>query len=145
MKKIYTLTIAAVATLALTGCTGSTAASYAGPTDVTKVDAQKTCDVATNGVANVLAVAKHFNPEAQKRGVEFMRFGAPTSEYIRATEEALAAGSDMANVKEKKETKKMKVDYTAWRACTFAVRAIQQDIESDAQWKEAVPGMGLKY
>lgn len=144
MKKFYSLTLAAAATLALVGCSGS-ASKYAGPSDATKVNAQKTCDVKANGVESVLAVAKHFNPEAKKRGVEFMRFGATTSEYIRATDAALKAGSDTAMVKQKKKTKKMKVDYTAWRACTFAVRAIQEDIESDTQWKDAVPGMGLKY
>jgi len=51
--------------------------------DASKLDVKKVCDVKANGLEKVIAVAKKYNPEAVKLGVEFKRLGIKNSEYIR--------------------------------------------------------------
>jgi len=117
--------------------------------EAAKLDVKKVCDVKANGAAKVLEVAKKFNPEAIKLGVEFKRLGIRNRDYIKYTTEAIKAKKKevVIHYKKKKEekTKKFKTDFAAWRACVFAVRALQLHKESQKTWRLAVPGDGFKY
>ena len=147
MKKLYTLTLAAGLAFGLTACTGGASAptKMATVADAVKIDVAKTCNAKVNGAQAVLDVAKKFNPLAIEKQVQFMRFGAKTSEYIRATQEAINKGSKTASVKQKKKTVKFETNYAADRACKFAVRALQQNHEAQTTWHEDVPGDKFKY
>jgi len=138
MKKL--LIIAAVsATLANAGLVDEAA----------KLDVKKVCDVKANGAAKVLEVAKKFNPEAVKLGVEFKRLGIKNREYVKFVEEAVKGKKKEVVIKYKAKgkdkTKKFPLDYAAWRTCTFAVRALQQVKEAEKTWKMAVPGDGFTF
>ena len=139
MKKI----ILTLATISLTFATASLLE------DAAKLDVKKVCDVKANGLEKVIAVAKKYNPEAIKLGVEFKRLGVKNREYIKYTEEAIKAKKKETVIKyldkKKEKTKKFATDYAAWRACTFAVRALQQKVEAEKTWRMAVPGDGFKY
>ncbi len=117
--------------------------------DATKLDVKKVCDVKANGLDKVLGVAKKYNPEAIKLGVEFKRLGIKNREYIKAVEEAIKSKSKDTVIKYKKKgkekTKKFPTDFATWRACTFAVRALQLHEEGKKTWRLAVPGDGFKY
>ena len=117
--------------------------------DAAKLDVKKVCDVKANGAAKVLAVAKKFNPEAIKLGVEFKRLGIRNRLYVKAVEEAVKAKKKEVVIKYKakgkEKTKKFPLDYAAWRTCTFAVRALQLHKEADKTWRLAVPGDGYKF
>ncbi len=117
--------------------------------DAAKLDVKKVCDVKANGAAKVLAVAKKFNPEAIKLGVEFKRLGIKNRLYVKAVEEAIKAKKKEVvikyTVKKKDKVKKFPLDYAAWRTCTFAVRALQLHKEADKTWRLAVPGDGYKF
>ncbi|VAY87767.1 hypothetical protein MNB_ARC-1_75 [hydrothermal vent metagenome] len=143
MKSIYSITIAIALTVSF-GCISGNCKNLSSA-NISKVNVKKVCDVKKNGVKAVLAQAKLYNPIAVKHQVEFMRFGATASEYIRATSEAIKNNSSTANVKQKKKVVKMKLEYTAWRACTFSIRALQQENEANMHYKKAIPGDGYKY
>jgi len=175
MKKLYSITIAAGLALALSGCAGNNASTPSGDKDgdgvanisdqcpntlagtkvskdgckiytsVLDLDVHKVCSVKDNGLESVLAIAKKYNPMAVKHQVEFMRFGASTTAYIKGAEAAIKSGSATANIKQKKKVVKMDTNYATWRACTFAVTALQQEAESGKNWRESVPGDGFKY
>ena len=175
MKKLYSLTIAAGLALALAGCAGNNASTPSGDKDgdgvanisdqcpntpagtkvskdgckiytsVLDLNVKEVCNVKANGLESVLAVAKKYNPTAVKHKVEFMRFGASTSAYIKGAEAAIKSGSAKANVKQKKKVVSMPTTYATWRACTFAVSALQQEAEAKSTWRLAVPGDGFKY
>jgi len=117
--------------------------------DATKLDVKKVCDVKANGLDKVLGVAKKYNPEAIKLGVEFKRLGIKNREYIKAVEEAIKSKSKDTVIKYKKKgkekRKKFPTDFATWRACTFAVRALQLHEEGKKTWRLAVPGDGFKY
>ena len=118
--------------------------------EAAKLDVKKVCDAKANGAAKVLAVAKKFNPEAVKLGVEFKRLGIKNREYIKFVEEAVTAKKKEVVIKykdkhKKDKTKKFPLDYAAWRTCTFAVSALQQVKEADKTWRLSVPGDGFKY
>jgi phage host-nuclease inhibitor protein Gam len=117
--------------------------------DVNKLDVKKSCDVKANGLDKVIAVAEKYNPEAVKLGVEFKRLGIKNREYIKYTKEAIKAKKKETVIKYKnkgkEKTKKFPTNYAAWRACTFAVRALQLHNESQKTWRLAVPGDGYKY
>ncbi len=108
-----------------------------------KLDVKKVCDVKANGLEKVLAVAEKFNPVAQKNGVEFMRFSIPNSSYIAGVKEAIKNKSKEATLhyksKGKEKTKKFPTDYATWRACTFALRAVQQIDEANKTFKSSIP------
>jgi len=116
--------------------------------EAAKLDVKKVCDVKANGLEKVIAVAKKFNPEAVKLGVEFKRLGIKNREYIKYTDEAIKSKKKETVIKYKdkgkEKTKKFATDYAAWRACTFAVRALQQVKEAEKTWRLAVPGDGFK-
>ena len=117
--------------------------------DATKLDVKKVCDVKANGAAKVVAVAKKFNPEAVKLGVEFKRLGIKNRLYVKAVEAAVKAKKKEVVIKykakKKDKVKKFPLDYAAWRTCTFAVRALQLHKEADKTWRLAVPGDGYKF
>ena len=117
--------------------------------EAAKLDVKKVCDVKANGAAKVIAVAEKFNPEAVKLQVEFKRLGITNRNYIKYTKEAIKAKKKEVVIKYKKKkkekTKKFPLDYAAWRACTFAVRSLQQVKEAEKTWRLAVPGDGFKY
>jgi len=114
-----------------------------------KVDVAKVCDVKANGIDGVLKVAREYNALAKKLGVEFKRKGVTTSQYITDTEAAAKAKAKTVTLKYKKKGKVKKhtfaTDYAAWRACHFAVRAVQQVNEAESTWRLAVPGDGFKF
>ena len=151
MKNIYTLTVSAGLTLLLAGC-GAAPSTPVAPTEVKASDAYAldvttVCNTKTNGVQAVLDQAKKFNPIAVKKGVEFMRFGMPATDYINETQKAIDTGAKEIVLLEKgKPTKNtMATDAAAERACKFAITALIQDHEAQTEWKLAVPSYGYKY
>ena len=114
-----------------------------------KYDVKKACDVKANGLEKVIALAEKFNPEAIKLGVEFKRLGIRNREYIKYTKKAIKEKKKETVIEYKdkgqKKSKKFATDYAAWRACTFAIRALQQVKEAEKTWRLAVPGDGFKY
>ena len=114
-----------------------------------KYDVKKACDVKANGLEKVIALAEKFNPEAIKLGVEFKRLGIRNKEYIKYTKEAIKKKQKETVIKYKEKgkekTKKFPTDFAAWRACTFAIRALQQVKEAEKTWRLAVPGDGFKF
>jgi hypothetical protein len=139
MKKIITTMIVASLTVVTAGLLE----------DAAKEDVKKTCDVKANGLAKVLDIAKKYNPEAIKLGVEFKRLGIKNREYIKFAQEAIKAKKKETIIKYKSKgkdkTKKFATEYATWRACTFAIRALQQKVEAEKTWRMAVPGDGYKY
>ncbi len=117
--------------------------------EAASMNAKKACDVKANGVKKVLAIAAKYNPEAVKLGVEFKRLGITNSNYIKTTEAASKAGKKEVVLEYKSKGKvkkqKMSTDRAAWRACTFAVRALQVKDEAGKTWRLSVPGDGFKY
>jgi len=113
------------------------------------LDVKQACDVKANGIDAVLATAAKYNAEAVKLGVEFKRLGVTNSNYIKTTTEAAKAKKKETVLEYKKKgkvkTHKMATDYAAWRACTFAIRALQQKAEAEDTWRLAIPGDGFKY
>ncbi len=144
MKKRYTFLLAT--TFALIG-TSTLQANLLD--EASKLDVKKVCDVKANGIDAVLATAAKYNPEAVKLGLEFKRLGVTNSNYIKTTTAAAKAKKKEVVLEYKKKGKikkhKMATDYAAWRACSFAVRALQQKVEAETTWRLAVPGDGFKY
>lgn len=145
MKKLYTTALAAGLAVSLTACAGT--AQTVSVASAAKVDVKDVCSVEKHGIANVIATAKAYNTVAQKEGVEFRRLGINNSSAIAAVEAAIKSGAKTVSPKDiKGKTKqKFKTDYAAWRACSFAVRALQQKHEAESTWRLAVPGDGFKY
>jgi hypothetical protein len=139
MKKI-------ISTMIVAGLTFATASMLK---EAAKLDVKKVCDVKANGLAKVLEVAKKYNPEAIKLGVEFKRLGVKNREYIKYADEAIKAKKKETVIKYKEKgkekSKKFATDYATWRACTFAIRALQQKVEAEKSWRKAVPGDGYNY
>lgn len=150
MKNLFNISIALVVGFSLFGCaklfkpSSQTESPYV---SVMKLNTRYACNVQKNGVNKVLALAEKYNPIDIQEGVEFMRFGVPTSEYIRATKQAIKDGSKTVQVYTRKGKKggKFTVDYAAWRACAFAIAALQQKVQAKSTWKLAEPGVGFKY
>ena len=145
MNKLVNISLTAVAAFTLTACVNSPTT----PTIETSanVDVKKVCDVESNGIENVLATAKTYNEVAKKENLEFMRLGMKTSQYITGAENALKNGSKTVDVvnKSKKKTGEVTKEYAAWRACSFAIRALQQAQNGKTNWKLAAPGHGYEY
>jgi hypothetical protein len=117
--------------------------------EASKLDVKEVCDVKANGLEKVLEVAKKFNPEAIKLGVEFKRLGIRNREYIKFAEEAIKNKQKETVIKYKEKgeekSKKFSTDYATWRACTFAIRALQQVNEAEETWRLSIPGDGYKF
>ena len=150
MKNLFNISLALVVGFSLFGCaklynpSNQSESPYA---SVMKLHVRDACNVQKNGVNKVLALAQTYNPVDIKEGIEFMRFGVPTSEYIRATKQAIKDGSKTVQVYTRKGKKggKFTVAFAAWRSCAFAVAALQQKVEAKSTWKLAMPGTGFKY
>ena len=117
--------------------------------EASKLDIKTVCDVKANGAAKVLEVAKKFNAEAVKLGVEFKRLGIKNRLYVKAVEEAIKGKKKEVVIKytakKKEKVKKFPLEYAAWRTCSFAVRALQLHDNAEKTWRLAVPGDGYKY
>jgi len=117
--------------------------------DAAAADVEKVCNVQANGLDKVLATAAMYNAEAVKLGIEFKRLGVTNTNYVKTTTEAAKAKKKevVLEYKKKGKVKKQKfaTDYAAWRACSFAIRALQQKAEAESTWRLAVPGDGFKY
>lgn len=139
MKKLLKVTLAVSVAFSLS--------SFLQASEVSKLDVKKTCDVKANGINKVIANADKYNAIAKKQGLEFMRLGMKTSQYISGAKAAVKSGSKTVDVldKKKKKTGTVSTDYAAWRACSFAIRALQQGEEAKKTWALAVPGSGFKY
>ncbi len=165
MRKLYTLTIATVAILFMSGCTGSSqnvAPVEKKPLSImeinakvadnlvmiaTETDPSTICSI-DNGVKNVLEMAKLFNKAAIEKGLEFRRLGVNNSGLIASVEDAVKTGAKEVNPKDfkgKTSKTKLETNFAAERACRFAVVALIQSVEAKSTWKNAVPGDGLKY
>ncbi len=150
MKNLFNITIIAVVGFSLFGCaklnkpSNSSISIYK---SVMKLHVRDACNVKKHGVNQVLALAEKYNPVAVKDGVEFMRFGVTTSEYIHATKRAIKNGSKSAHLVtiKGKSGGVMPVAFTAWRSCAFAISALKQEQSVKKTWKLAVPGGGFKY
>ncbi len=134
--------IAVVAALTLTIANAGLVEEAAG-LDIKKVCAQ------SNDAAKLLDLAKKYNAEAVKLGVEFKRLGIKNSNYIKALESSVKSKAKETVIKYKKkgkeQTKKFPTAYAAWRSCSFAIRALQLHEEGKKTWRLSVPGDGYKY
>ena len=144
MKKLHKILWTVSLGILLTGTVQADLLKEAAALDVKKV-----CDVKANGIDAVLATAAKYNEEAIKLGVEFKRLGVTNSNYITSTTAAAKAKQKEVVLEYKKKGKvkkqKLATEYAAWRACHFAVRALQQKVEAEDTWRLAVPGDGFKY
>jgi len=115
--------------------------------EVTSLDVKAVCNVEKNGIDNVLDLATKYNKIAKKEGLEFMRLGMKTSQYISGTQKSIKDGSKTVDIlnKKKKKTGTVTTQYAAWRACSFAIGALQQANEAKTTWKLAAPGDGYVY
>lgn len=115
--------------------------------DISKLDIKDACDVKKQGINKVLETATKYNKEAIAKNLEFMRLGMKTSQYIEGAKEAVKSGSKNVDIidSKKKKTGVVSVEYAAWRACSFAIRPLQQAQEAKTTWRLAVPGDGYKY
>jgi len=109
---------------------------------------KKECNVKNNGIDNVLATATKYNAIAKKHGVEYRRLGMTTTQYIDGAKAAVKSGAKkvvLLNKKAKPTKKSVTTEYAAWRACAFALSALQLEEEGKSNWRAAVPGDGFKY
>lgn len=147
MKKILTTSIA-IATIAATSMFAHNH-GHVTPEKSVKIDVKEVCNIEKNGIQKVLDNAKKYNMSAIKEGVEFRRLNVNNSDLIISVDEALKSGAKEVNpmhFKGKKRSKtKLEVNYAAWRACSFGLRALQQKQEAKSTWRLAVPGDGFKY
>jgi len=145
MKKLYTLAVSSTIVIALSGCaSGLSTPSKA--KSVMDIDTKTACSIEKNGLENVLALAKKYNPIAVKHKVEFMRFGVSTTKYIKGVDTALKTNSKTVSViGKKKKVQKFDINYATERACRFAISALKQEKEAQSTWRLAVPGDGFKY
>jgi len=114
---------------------------------VSKINIQEVCNVQDKGITSVLTTASKYNKIAKSEGLEFMRLGMKTSQYIKSTQMAVKNGSDLVDIvnKKKKKTGTVSTSFAAWRACSFAISALQQAHDAKTTWKLATPGDGFTY
>jgi ATP-dependent helicase/DNAse subunit B len=139
MKKIKTLALSMGLALFAAGCVG-------GPS--VPSETKDTCSVEKNGIDKVLATAKKYNAIAIEHDVEFRRLDVNNRDLIISVEEAIKTGATEVNpmdFKGKPSKTKLKTDYAAWRACSFAIAALQQEAEAKDAWRLAIPGDGFQY
>lgn len=145
MKKLLNLSLGVATVFTLTACVSS----QPSPKTAAKMDVEKTCSVDKNGIEKVIATAKIYNIEAQKRGLEFRRLNVNNSALIASVEEAIKTGAKEVqpmHFKGKKKSKtKLETTYAAQRACKFAISALSQAEEAKSTWRLAIPGDGYKY
>lgn len=116
--------------------------------DFSKLDVKKECDVKLNGIEKVVLTAEKYNKIAKEHKVEFMRFGMRASQYIDFVKESLKNGSkqiELVDDKAKPTGEKVSNEFAAWRACSFAISALTQELEAKSTWRMASPSDGFKY
>ena len=116
--------------------------------DYSKLDVKKECDVKTNGVEKVIQTAERYNKVAIEHGVEFMRFGMKNSQYIEASKDAIKNNTKeiaIVDDKAKPTGEKVSIEFATWRACSFAISALTQEVQAKKTWKLASPSDGYKY
>ena len=148
MKKIQTLTIAALTAMTLSSGAFAKEDTATVLKEAMKVNVATDCLPGKKSVDQLLETAKKFNPTAIELGVQFKRLGMTTAQYIDQIEKAIRTKSKTITLLDKngKPTKnKMDIDAAAERACKFAVRALQQYVEADTSYKLAIPGEGYQY
>jgi hypothetical protein len=144
MKKILTATLTVSVALFTFGCGGLSPAVQ----EASKLSSRDVCNVEKNGIDAVLASAEKYNKSAVEEGVEFTRLGMSNRTLIAETKKALESGAKEVQYLDKdgKPTKeKRSVEYSAARACKFAISALSQKAEAENEWRLAVPGDGYKY
>ena len=143
MRTQITMTLLTIVTLGGGSLWGASLESAA------KIDVKEVCNVQKNGIEKVLATAAEYNAVAVKLGVEFKRLGVTNSNYIHGTTAAAKAKQKKVTLTYKKKGKEkhqtFATEYAAWRACHFAVRALQQVNEAEKTWRMAVPGDGFTF
>jgi len=137
-KKFAKLTLATMTVFSLSSLMAS---------EVSSMDVRKVCDVNKNGIQSVLNMASKYNKIAKKEGLEFMRLGMKTSQYISGTQKSIKNGLATVDIlnKKKKKTGTVTTQYAAWRACSFAITALQQAKDAKTTWRLATPGDGYVY
>ena len=150
MKKIIKISLISAATLLVfAGCATSNSPAPMGKSDVMKLDVAKVCNPETNSLQSLIDLAKKYNPIAVKEEVEFKRLGITNRVYIKDTQAAINKGSKITELHYKKKgkpkVKKIATSKAAWRACTFAIRAVQEHEEAANTYRLAIPGDGFKY
>ncbi len=150
MKKMIKITaVSAVALVFFAGCATSNSPAPMGKSDVMKLNVAKVCNPNTNSLQSLIDLAKKYNKIAVKEGVEFKRLGITNRVYIRDTQKAIDSKSKVTMLHYKKKgkpaVKKMPTKKAAWRACTFATRAVQEHQEAANTYRLSIPGDGFKY
>jgi len=150
-NKITMTLVGLAAPILFLGCAGNAPAPAASdvPASVLKLNVANVCNPKKQSLESIIALAEKYNPTAVKLGVEFKRLGIANSVYIKDTKKAIAAGDKITVLHYKKKgkakTKKMPTTKAAWRACTFAIRALQERDEAAKTYRLAIPGDGFKY
>ncbi len=146
MKKIVSLAVTTSLVVLMSGC-AQKGANANGAEAYSKIDVKKECNVEVNGIEKVLATATTYNKVAVEHKVEFMRLGTKTSKLIESVNDSLKKGTKTVDLfdADKKKTGTITNEYGAWRACTFAIRALAQEEEAKLTWKAASPSDGYKY
>jgi hypothetical protein len=137
MKKLKVLALSAGVALFTAGCMGGPSVNF---------DVKDACSVEKNGIDKVLATAKKYNAIAIEHDVEYRRLDVNNRDLIIAVEEAIKSGAKEVNpldFKGKPSKTKLATDYAAWRACSFAVSALQQEQEGKNTWRVDIPGDGM--
>ena len=158
MNKLIKLTLVAAAVFLISGCDNKTEnkaeekkvekkKEMKTTPSVANIDVKKECNIESNGIEKVLATASEYNAMAKKQGLEFMRLGMKTTQYIDGANAAVKSGAQTVDIvdKKKKKTGTVSTEYAAWRGCSFAIRALQQAQEAKTTWKLAIPGDGYTY
>lgn len=147
MKKLVSLAVTTSLVVLMSGCAHKKGAESGQVESYSKIDVKKECNVETNGIEKVLETAKKYNDIAKEQKVEFMRLGTKTSKYIELVNESMKKGTKTIDLfdAEKKKTGTVTNEYGAWRACTFAIRALAQKEEAKNTWKLTSPSDGYKY
>ena len=143
MNKLLKTLLASTAIFALVGCT-STSTNVGSIENAVKLDVKTAC-ATTKSPAELLEIAKKFNPTAVKMEIEFMRFKVPNSKAIAATEKALKEGKKEVALLKKKKYTLTSVKDAAWRTCVFAIRPLQLHALAKTTTPLAIPGHGFKY
>jgi len=143
MNKLLKTTLASTALFALVGCTSATA-NVGSVEDAVKLDVKTAC-ANTKSPAELLAIAKTYNPTAVKMEIEFMRFKVTNSKAIEAIEKTIKEGKTEVALLKKKKYTLTSVQDAAWRTCVFAIRPLQLHAQAKTTTPLAIPGHGFKY
>ncbi|OCL87925.1 hypothetical protein [Arcobacter porcinus] len=116
--------------------------------DYSTLDVKKECNVEENGLQKVIETAEKYNKIAIEHKVEFMRFGMKNSQYIEVSKNAIAKNEKevaLVDNKGKATGDIVSTEFATWRACSFAISALTQEIQSKKTWRLASPSDEYKY